>query len=121
MLQWGGRMQTTKVERRRTNGDDEGRRAAGDAHEGADRRAREDRMTQTELPQRASRTRIETDSMGPMEVPADAYYGASTQRAVLNFPISDLRFPRTFIRALGLIKMAAAEVNQELGLLDEPR
>jgi len=54
-----------------------------------------------------------------MEVPADAYYGASTQRAVLNFPISGLRFPRPFIRVLGLIKMAAARANAELGLLDE--
>jgi fumarate hydratase class II len=53
-----------------------------------------------------------------MEVPADAYYGASTQRAVLNFPISGLRFNRGFIRVLGLIKMAAAAVNAELGLLD---
>ena len=65
-----------------------------------------------------SPTRIEKDSMGPMEVPADAYYGASTMRAVLNFPISDLRLPRSFIRALGLIKLAAAEVNYGLGLLD---
>ena len=56
--------------------------------------------------------------MGEMEVPADAYYGASTMRAVQNFPISDLRFPRQFIRALGLIKRAAAEINMELGLLD---
>ena len=63
-------------------------------------------------------TRIEKDSMGPMEVPADAYYGASTMRAVLNFPISDLRFPRSFIRALGLIKLTAAEVNSSLGLLE---
>jgi fumarate hydratase class II len=63
-------------------------------------------------------TRTERDSMGPMEVPASAYYGASTMRAVLNFPISDLRFPRSFIRALGLIKLAAAEVNRGLGLLD---
>jgi fumarate hydratase class II len=58
-------------------------------------------------------TRIERDSMGVMEVPSDAYYGASTQRAVLNFPISELRFQRSFIRALGLIKYAAAEVNKE--------
>src|SRR5215470_9156491 len=63
-------------------------------------------------------TRVERDSMGTMEVPADAYYGASTQRAVLNFPISDLRFPRPFIRALALIKYCAAEVNQQLGDLD---
>jgi fumarate hydratase class II len=63
--------------------------------------------------------RIERDSMGPMEVPADALYGASTMRAVLNFPISDLRFPRTFLRALGLVKLAAARTNMSLGLLDE--
>lgn len=61
------------------------------------------------------------DSMGEMDVPENAYYGASTMRAVLNFPISDLRFPRRFIRALGLIKQAAAEVNLELGLVDERR
>lgn len=57
--------------------------------------------------------------MGEMEVPADAYYGASTQRAVINFPISDLRFSRTFIRALGLIKMYAAEANLQFGDLAE--
>jgi fumarate hydratase class II len=56
--------------------------------------------------------------MGEMEVPAGAVYGASTQRAVLNFPISGQRFPRPFIRALALIKEAAAESNAELGLLD---
>ena len=60
-------------------------------------------------------TRVERDSMGPMDVPSDAYYGASTQRAVLNFPISDLRFSRSFIRALGLIKGAASEVNKQFG------
>jgi len=64
-------------------------------------------------------TRTERDSMGPMEVPADAYYGASSQRAVLNFPVSGLRFSRPFIRALGLIKASAARVNAELGLLDK--
>jgi fumarate hydratase class II len=63
-------------------------------------------------------TRTERDSMGPMEVPGDAYYGASTQRAVLNFPISSLRFPRSFIRVLGLVKLAAARVNADLGALD---
>ncbi len=63
-------------------------------------------------------SRIERDSMGEMEVPADALYGASTMRAVLNFPISDLRFPRQFIRALGLIKLAAAQTNMDLGVLD---
>ena len=64
-------------------------------------------------------TRRERDSMGEFEVPADAYYGATTMRAATNFPISDLRFNRGFIRALGLIKQASAEVNLELGLLDE--
>ncbi len=63
--------------------------------------------------------RSERDSMGEFQVPADAYYGANTMRAVLNFPISDLRFPRSFICALGQIKQAAAQVNAELGLLDE--
>jgi len=63
--------------------------------------------------------RIERDSMGEMEVPAGALYGASTMRAVLNFPISDLRFSRTFIRALGLIKQAAAQTFAEMEVLDE--
>lgn len=62
--------------------------------------------------------RIERDTMGEMPVPESAYYGASTARALQNFPISGNRFPRDFIRALGLIKMAAAETNVELGLLD---
>lgn len=62
--------------------------------------------------------RIERDSMGEVKVPANALYGAQTQRAVENFPISDLRFPRTFIRALGLIKGAAAAVNHDLGLME---
>ena len=62
--------------------------------------------------------RVESDSMGEMRVPASAYYGAQTARAVENFPISNLRFSRTFIRALGLIKKHAALVNQSLGLLD---
>lgn len=63
-------------------------------------------------------SRIEKDSMGEMEVPADAYYGASTQRAVLNFPISDLRMPRSFIKAMGLIKLAAARTNKNSGAID---
>ena len=62
--------------------------------------------------------RIERDSMGPMEVPEDAYYGASTRRAELNFPISVLRFPGSFIRSLALVKLASARVNMGLGLLE---
>src|SRR5207253_946761 len=63
--------------------------------------------------------RTESDSMGEMQVPADAYYGAQTARAVENFPISDLRFPRQFIRALGLIKKHAAGTNLALGGLEK--
>jgi len=62
--------------------------------------------------------RIERDSMGEMAVPADAYYGAQTARALRNFEIGGLRFPRAFLRALGQVKKCAAEVNVELGLLD---
>ncbi|MCL4862746.1 MAG: class II fumarate hydratase [Caldilineaceae bacterium] len=62
--------------------------------------------------------RIERDTLGEVKVPAGALYGAQTQRAVDNFPISDLRFPRSFIRALALIKGAAAAVNHDLGLMD---
>jgi len=61
--------------------------------------------------------RIEHDSMGELKVPADALYGAQTQRAIDNFPISGLHLPRPFIRALGLIKAAAAEVNLSMGYL----
>ncbi len=63
--------------------------------------------------------RIEKDSMGELQVPADALYGAQTQRAVENFPVSDLRMPRAMIRALGLIKAACAQVNRDYGDMDE--
>jgi fumarate hydratase class II len=62
--------------------------------------------------------RTEKDSMGEMKVPRNAYWGPETQRAIENFPISGLRFPRIFLRALAMIKMAAAQVNMELGLLE---
>ncbi len=68
-----------------------------------------------------TKSRIEKDSMGEMEVPEHALYGASTQRAVLNFPVSGYRFSRPFIRALGLIKWGAAQANHDLGLLDAHR
>jgi fumarate hydratase class II len=64
-----------------------------------------------------SDTRIEKDSLGEVEVPAGAYYGAQTERARRNFPVSGLRFPRRFIAALGAIKREAAAVNEELGLV----
>jgi len=66
-----------------------------------------------------SKIRIEKDSMGEMQVPVNAMYGASTARAVENFPVSDLRFSREFIRALGEIKLAAAAVNASLGKLGD--
>ena len=64
-------------------------------------------------------TRTEYDSMGPVEVPADAYWGAQTQRSIQNFKIGGHRMPRPMIKALGLVKFAAAEANWALGLLDE--
>ena len=73
----------------------------------------------TETTTRTTGARVERDSMGEMEVPADALYGASTQRAVLNFPISGQAMPRRFLRALALIKLAAAQTNAGLGLLDQ--
>ena len=63
--------------------------------------------------------RLEKDSMGELKVPSDALYGANTRRAQLNFPISELRFGRSFIKALGLIKQSAAETNLELNLIDK--
>jgi fumarate hydratase class II len=63
-------------------------------------------------------TRIESDSMGEMEVPIDAKWGASTQRAVLNFPVSGEPMPAEFLRSLGLVKWACAKANKELGELD---
>ncbi len=65
--------------------------------------------------------RVERDSMGEMLVPANALYGASTARAVENFPVSALRLQRSFLRALGLIKLSAARVNEDLGLLPPAR
>src|SRR5213592_4552231 len=62
--------------------------------------------------------RLDRDSMGEVKVPSSAYYGAETQRAVQNFPISGLRLPKEFIRALALIKLSAARANMQLGLLD---
>ena len=64
-------------------------------------------------------TRTESDTMGQMEVPESALWGASTQRAVLNFPVSGFRMARSFIRAIGFIKAGAAEANCELGIIEE--
>ncbi len=69
----------------------------------------------------ADKTRIETDSMGPVEVPSGALWGAQTERSLRNFHISDDRMPAGLIHALALIKQAAASVNCRLGVLDQPR
>src|SRR6476469_4239318 len=71
--------------------------------------------------QTKARTRTETDSFGPIEVAADRYWGAQTQRSIENFRIGTERMPRPLIRALGIVKRAAAEVNRSLGLLDARR
>ncbi len=65
-------------------------------------------------------TRVETDSLGPVEVPADRYWGAQTQRSLQNFPIGEERMPREIVRAFGVLKKAAALVNRDLGMLDAP-
>lgn len=65
-----------------------------------------------------NKTRTVTDSMGDIEIPADALYGAQTQRAILNFPLSGIPMPKEFIQALGMIKGACANTNHKLGLLD---
>src|ERR1700749_2322441 len=66
-------------------------------------------------------TRSETDSFGPIEVPADRYWGAQTERSKHNFRIGHDRMPMPIIRALGMVKLAAAQTNRELGLLDQRR
>ena len=75
-------------------------------------------MTTAEMP---AATRVETDSFGPIDVPVDAYWGAQTQRSVQNFKIGDEHMPAPIIRALAIIKHAAATVNQDLGKLDADR
>src|SRR3954464_3424097 len=68
-----------------------------------------------------AKTRIETDTFGPIEVPADRLWGAQTERSRRNFRIGEERMPAPIIRALGITKRAAAAVNRELGLLDAER
>ncbi|MFB6355751.1 MAG: aspartate ammonia-lyase, partial [bacterium] len=69
----------------------------------------------------SNETRVESDSLGEIEVPVDAYYGAQTVRASQNFPISNRRFGRRFIHAIGLVKYSAAEANHSLSLLDQDK
>jgi fumarate hydratase class II len=73
------------------------------------------------IPSPSASTRTETDSFGPIEVPADRYWGAQTERSRHNFRIGQDRMPMAIIRALGLVKLAASQTNRELGLIDERR
>ena len=66
-----------------------------------------------------SETRIETDSIGEIEVPFDAYWGAQTQRSLKNFKIGNEKFPREFIKAYGIIKFVAADLNAKHNLIDQ--
>src|SRR6476661_413226 len=68
-----------------------------------------------------TKTRIETDTFGPIEVAADRYWGAQTQRSLQNFRIGEERMPQPLIRAMALVKRASAEVNESLGILDRKR
>src|SRR5246127_4097600 len=70
---------------------------------------------------RSGSTRTETDSFGPIEVPADRYWGAQTERSRQNFRIGQDRMPMAIVRALGIVKLAAAQTNRELGLIDHRR
>jgi len=78
-------------------------------------------MARSATTSRSGSTRTETDSFGPIEVPADRYWGAQTERSRQNFRIGQDRMPMPIIRALGIVKLAAAETNRELGLLDQRR
>jgi fumarate hydratase, class II len=78
-------------------------------------------MARPTITSRSPATRSETDSFGPIEVPADRYWGAQTERSRRNFRIGHDRMPMPIIRALGMVKLAAAETNRELGLLDQRR
>ena len=78
-------------------------------------------MAISKPPSPSKPTRTETDSFGPIEVDADRYWGAQTERSRQNFRIGHDRMPLAIIRSLGIVKLAAAETNRELGLLDERR
>ena len=82
-----------------------------------DRTVREGAAEQTGYVRMTSSTRTETDSMGPIEVPAEHYWGAQTQRSLHHFAIGDDRMPDAVIRGMAILKKAAALVNQELGKL----
>jgi len=78
-------------------------------------------MDKTARPSQRSTTRLETDSLGSIEVPADRYWGAQTERSLRNFRIGEDRMPKALVHALGIVKLAAAQTNRELGLVDQRR
>src|SRR5260370_16314952 len=78
-------------------------------------------MARSSKTSKSGSTRTETDSFGPIQVPADRYWGAQTERSRQNFRIGHDRMPMPIIRALGIVKLASAETNRELGLLDQRR
>jgi len=78
-------------------------------------------MARSKAPAQSGSTRIETDSFGPIDVPADRYWGAQTERSRQNFRIGQDRMPMAVVRALAMVKLAAAETNRELKLLDRRR
>src|SRR6202171_5647965 len=78
-------------------------------------------MARPAAPPRSHSTRSETDSFGPIDVPADRYWGAQTERSRQNFRIGQDRMPLPIVHALGIVKLASAETNRELGLLDARR
>ena len=78
-------------------------------------------MARSPASPKSGSTRTETDSFGPIDVPADRYWGAQTERSRQNFRIGQDRMPLAIIRALGMVKLASAETNRELGLIDKRR
>src|ERR1700758_2158404 len=78
-------------------------------------------MARSTASSRSGSTRTETDSFGPIEVPADRYWGAQTERSRQNFRIGQDRMPIEIVHALGIVKLAAAQTNRQLGLLDQRR
>src|SRR5450631_4783857 len=78
-------------------------------------------MARTTASPRSPAMRSETDSFGPIEVPADRYWGAQTERSRQNFRIGHDRMPMAIVRALGIVKLASAQTNRELGLIDQRR
>src|SRR5436190_21576373 len=78
-------------------------------------------MARSATAPRSQRSRTETDSFGPIEVAADRYWGAQTERSRQNFRIGKDRMPMPVVHALGLVKLASAETNRELGLIDKRR